>query len=1078
MVTPLVGAVFNNGVWSYYPVTINGNNVTFTGIGSGVYMILQAQEIVLEFVNFAPQYTAPGDVLWTAPNTTLTFKANVGTGFVADPDEITVWINNDPIGDVDYNAGYITWEGTVPVGGMHTAKVLIEKNAVTAEMTVDFMVDGSAPVVIAAGGTLPANRQIRATIVDPETDIKSVRIRLDNSRNIEVTERDGDDFVYTLTISDMDLVGNAFIVKWFATNNVDIEGTHANDAIYNVNLEAPIVTLIGPDQQNVTLGMELEFSVTVPEGVQLMDNGVTLTVEEELWIENQHTPGFHIVWQTIETNIFNGEMGDNNTYFFSYQYNIPPHPAAIRVRFTATAQDSYGNEGVDQKLYGVLDTEAPVVQITTPTHMQQYELGAGPVVTATMTDNVGVTLAMMTLFAPDGEIIEEFIYDGGFGPSLVWIQNLDVLAETGIYTVNVTAFDSNNLQGTHSVQFFVGEDTEAPVIVFSAPYEGQRFDYGTTVTAVALVTDNTGLEYVEIILSGNGSDVQILDNSGNYTVDFVGLETGEYTFTIRARDFSDNWAQESVNFIVLPDGIPPSVEVAILPQLNGGFWLGLNNTLRFTVDGTDEWDNIIASTNIYTNPGGQLIASPPANMVDGVYNVNFNGAAVPADQLGITFEVIVNTSTQYYDDVVTVSNVFTLDRGAPVITRTLPVEDETIVILPTPNASIYIEATAIDPQVRNAAASGLKDVEIIVNNATTGAQIGQTITLTPVDEYANLLISQYVQITAYGTYRVRVIATDNAGNQTIDSFIYTVSEPVNPEPIIEFMPLAVGNWLNLKENNELTFTVTTHNNTALRSVTAELIVQPTGETIVVGNPVFAQGRYTVNLQGNRIPESADGIKMIVTATDITNAVGEGRHVYEIDRSLPTIVSMIPDGNEFTADEELVVDVQAKFEDNIGIASARLVWNKNNELATTGAGIEVINAAINNPPVGTHTLTLTVTDVLGNVITKETTFTVVEPEIPPTSLDWDKDNPPYAYPNPGNAGEEIKFALNLINATGREVVTLRVFDFAGRLVYEGPGTSWDGRTTNGVRVARGTYFARITVNNGTKIVESVVKVAIR
>jgi hypothetical protein len=423
-----------------------------------------------------------------------------------------------------------------------------------------------------------------------------------------------------------------------------------------------------------------------------------------------------------------------------------------------------------------------------------------------------------------------------------------------------------------------------------------------------------------------------------------------------------------------------------------------------------------------------------------------------------------------------------MDRVAPTVTRTAPAQDEIIIVTTDPMLSIYVEATIADPRGdRNTAASGLRDVVVNVTNAITGAQVGEAITRTPVDIYANLVVTEYLPITAFGTYRVRTIATDNVGNQTINTFIYIVEEtpedPTDP-PVITFMPLAVGNWLNLRDNNALTFTVVTDGGIALRGVTAQVFAQPTGEQIVVGSPVFNNGIYTVNLQGNRIPADANGVKLIVVATDITGTEGEKEHVYDIDRTLPIILTMTPDGATFTTDDDLVVDVRATFSDNIGIASARLVWNVNNELAATTAGVEVITAAITNPQVGQHTLTLTVTDVLGNVMTKETTFTVIEVPVPPTDLDFDPVNPPYNYPNPANPGDDIKFELNLVNKTGNEIITLRVFDFAGRLVYEGPGTTWNQRTNNGVQVGRGTYFARITVNNGTKIVESVVKVSIR
>ena len=133
--------------------------------------------------------------------------------------------------------------------------------------------------------------------------------------------------------------------------------------------------------------------------------------------------------------------------------------------------------------------------------------------------------------------------------------------------------------------------------------------------------------------------------------------------------------------------------------------------------------------------------------------------------------------------------------------------------------------------------------------------------------------------------------------------------------------------------------------------------------------------------------------------------------------------------------------------------------------------------------GEYKLTLSVYNKVGASKILTHVFTVEKAPVDPLDLKFDPKNPPVAYPNPGTAGEAISFKLNLLNATGKESVTIRIFDFAGKEVVLLPtGTvencpKWDGRSASGGRVVRGTYFARVTVNNGTKIVEAVVKVAV-
>ncbi|MCL1826557.1 MAG: hypothetical protein FWG20_00785, partial [Candidatus Cloacimonetes bacterium] len=71
------------------------------------------------------------------------------------------------------------------------------------------------------------------------------------------------------------------------------------------------------------------------------------------------------------------------------------------------------------------------------------------------------------------------------------------------------------------------------------------------------------------------------------------------------------------------------------------------------------------------------------------------------------------------------------------------------------------------------------------------------------------------------------------------------------------------------------------------------------------------------------------------------------------------------------------------------------------------------------------------------------------------------------------------SLNYLGAQKDDIVKIRIFDFAGRIVrdLDAGQLSWDGKTDKGVRAARGTYFARVTISNKAKMVESVVKIAI-
>ncbi|RMF58143.1 MAG: T9SS C-terminal target domain-containing protein [Calditrichaeota bacterium] len=79
-----------------------------------------------------------------------------------------------------------------------------------------------------------------------------------------------------------------------------------------------------------------------------------------------------------------------------------------------------------------------------------------------------------------------------------------------------------------------------------------------------------------------------------------------------------------------------------------------------------------------------------------------------------------------------------------------------------------------------------------------------------------------------------------------------------------------------------------------------------------------------------------------------------------------------------------------------------------------------------------------------------------------------------YPNPFNPSTTISFALPHVSPTGRARITLHIFDVNGRRVRtlaEGEFAAgnhrvvWDGRDDNGVPVASGVYFYRLTTGSG-------------
>jgi len=91
---------------------------------------------------------------------------------------------------------------------------------------------------------------------------------------------------------------------------------------------------------------------------------------------------------------------------------------------------------------------------------------------------------------------------------------------------------------------------------------------------------------------------------------------------------------------------------------------------------------------------------------------------------------------------------------------------------------------------------------------------------------------------------------------------------------------------------------------------------------------------------------------------------------------------------------------------------------------------------------------------------------------------------HAYPNPASTSCKIKIVLS---RNDNVQLSISIFDFAGKKVQTltVPTTNanlieipWDLKTSGGVKVARGTYFARIAANDGINRAEKVIKIAVK
>lgn len=678
--------------------------------------------------------------------------------------------------------------------------------------------------------------------------------------------------------------------------------------------------------------------------------------------------------------------------------------------------------------------------------------------------------------------------------------------------LEVTATDVWGGTSTSNQTFLI--DNNAPVITILTPVAGTEVAYNEQVSITATVTDNagtrgilktardtqdrsgSGLQTVTMTVTPpTGTPVVFSNLTGAIAETVTANQYGNYAVTITAQDVVGNESVASTNFVVAA----PAPEITFQALANDSWWLNStnNNKLSFTVNTAGinlAVGGVVA--NVYTIPANVLFQGPVTpTPVNDVYSIDVMGGVIPADQTGIRLEV---SATNILGGTSTSNQIYGIDNSAPVVTIISPAENTQV----SYNTTVNIMATisdivgtkgigqrSISSDPKDKTGSGIASVNLIVLSPDGSEAVN-------IDYPENTqVITKQLVVDQYGTYNISILAKDNVGNQAMATRNFIVTPAT--APTISFTEIT---WLNSVGPNNLNFTI---NAVVPVTVTANVITYPSGATIMGPLTVNPEnGIYTVILNGGMIPAGETSVRLQVIATDQFGNVTEANHYYNVDRSAPVITILNPvNGAEITlVDETTKVRIEAQFSDFVpllknggknssgsGIAGSRMVIIDPNGIPVgvpveTGAGITEVSHEIDNLILGTYTVRVTAWDNAGNQAMETISFTMISAPLPPAEL---AIADAYVYPNPSIDGT-AKFAITLTNGA---YVKIQIYDFAGREVrtlsssgkVQGKSKAeivFDGRNNDGVKLARGAYFARVIANDGTKIVEKVVKIAIK
>lgn len=204
---------------------------------------------------------------------------------------------------------------------------------------------------------------------------------------------------------------------------------------------------------------------------------------------------------------------------------------------SARARDAAGNIGTSANVNftivtPVADTTAPTVSITAP--LQGANVSATVNVTAMASDNIGIVGVTL--------LVDGVVYGAEDLTAPYSIPLNTVGLTNGAHVLTARARDAAGNMTTSSPRNIMvsnaAPDTTAPTVAITAPLAATAVTGNVTITANAM--DNVGVVGVQFFVNGTASGVE--DTTAPYSTVWttMGLASGNYVLTARARDAAGN----------------------------------------------------------------------------------------------------------------------------------------------------------------------------------------------------------------------------------------------------------------------------------------------------------------------------------------------------------------------------------------------------------------------------------------------------------------------------------------------------------------------------------------------------------
>ncbi len=577
-----------------------------------------------------------------------------------------------------------------------------------------------------------------------------------------------------------------------------------------------------------------------------------------------------------------------------------------------TATDEHGNVGSAEYQFTVsLDLEPPVITTVSPTGVVEMP---DTTLAVAFSDESAVT--SVTFAVDGGDAMDAAIADDNTSATLAVTGLAD-----GDHTVVVTATDEHGNVGSAEYQFTVSLDLEAPVITTVSPTGVVEMPDTTLAAAFSDASAVTSATFA--VDGGDAVDAAIADDNTSATLAVTGLSDGDHTVVVTVTDEHGNVGSAEYQFTVSLD-----LEAPVITTVSPTGVVEMPDT---TLAATFSDASAVVSVTFAVDGG---------DAVDAAAIADNTSATLAVTGLADGDHTVVVTATDEHGNVGSAEYQFTvsLDLEAPVITTVSPTG--TVESADTTLAATFSDASEVDSVTFSVDGGAAQDAASIADN---------TMARLPVTGLSD------------GEHTVVVTATDEHGNVGSAEYLFTVSLDTAAPVITSISPTGVVrtadttlavNFFDDSEVDSVTFAV----DGGAAQDAADIIDNSRAHLPVDG---LSQGSHTV----------------VVTATDEhgNKASAQFSFLVEIDMIPPTIATTAPTGYV----RSLRPLISATFTDNLAGVDADSV-----ELMVNGNAVnaDATDSSVSYQPsadlaTGTHEVTLTLADALGNETSTSWTFTI-------------------------------------------------------------------------------------------------------